>query len=111
MAIDYRSNHFYSLGHSDIWQEDQSRVCDPSQKDKFSEVFVHRDEDTVLRLRQLEQSPVAWIRADTRCFNNVVSLVAEPLRQPLTGASVYQELHGVVTETGARVSPAITVWA
>ena len=61
--------------------------------------------------RLFQQSPIAWVGVEGLCFNNIMSVVAQPLGQPASGASVYQEPHGAVTETGARVSPAITVCA
>ncbi len=83
----------------------------PLQVDEFAEVLVQRDENPVLRSRSFQQSPVAWIRAKCLCFNNVVSVVTQPLRQPSPSASVGEESHRAATETGASVSPDITVWA
>ena len=48
MALDYRPNYFDSLGHSNIGQEDQSRVRNPSQVDQLSKVLVHCDENPVV---------------------------------------------------------------
>ena len=48
VTLDYRSNYFDSLGHSNIGQEYQSRVGNPSQVDQRSKVLVHRDEDPVV---------------------------------------------------------------
>ena len=48
VTLNYRSNYFDSLGHSNIGQQYQSRVGNPSQVDQFSEVLVHRDKDPVL---------------------------------------------------------------
>lgn len=111
VTLDYCANCFDSLEHSNIGQEDQSRVGNSSQVDQFSKVLVHGDENPVFCSCSFQQSPVAWIRAEGLGFNNVMTVVAQPLRQLPTGASVDQESHGAATETGARVSPAITVWA
>ena len=48
VTLDYRSNCFDSLGHSNIGQEYQSRVGNPSQVDQLSEVLVHCDENPVV---------------------------------------------------------------
>ena len=48
VTLDYRANQFDSLGHSNIGQEYQPRMGDPSQVDQLSEVLVHCDEDTVI---------------------------------------------------------------
>ena len=111
VTLDYCANCFNSLGHSNIGQEDQSRVGNSSQVDQSSKVLVHRDENPVICSRSFQQSPVAWIRAEGLGFNNVMTVVAQPLRQLPPGAPVDQEPHRAATETGARVSPAITVWA
>ena len=44
--------------------------------DKFSEVFVYRDEDSILRSRPLQQSPVTGILAEDLCFEYIVPVVA-----------------------------------
>ena len=86
-------------------------MCNSSQVDQSSKVLVHRYQDPVICSRSFQQSPVTWIRAEGPGFNNVMSFVAQPLRQLPPGTSVDHEPHGAATETGARVSPAITVWA
>ena len=48
VTLDYRSNGFDSLGHSNIGQEYQSRVGNPSQIYQLSEVLVHCDENPVV---------------------------------------------------------------
>ena len=111
VTLDHRSNCFDSLGHPNIGQEYQSRMRNPAQIDQLSEILVHGDENPALRSRSFQQSSVAWIRAQAVGFHNVVSVVAQPLRQPAPSASVGKESHCLATETGARVSPAITVWA
>ena len=111
VTLYHRTNGFDSLGYPNIGQEYQSRMRNPAQIDQLSEVLVHGDENPALRSRSFQQSPVAWIRAQGVGFHNVVSVVAQPLRQSAPGAAVGKESHCLATETGARVSPAITVWA
>ena len=111
VTFNYCSNRFDSLRCSNIGQEYQSRVRNPSQVNQLREVLVHSDEDSTICSRLFQQCPVARVRAEGLRFNDIVSVVAQPLGQSASGASVYQEPHGAVTETGARVSPAITVWA
>ena len=62
VTIDYRSNRLDSLGHSDIGQEYQSGVRNPSQVDQLTEVLVHCDENPVIYSRLFQQSPVARVR-------------------------------------------------
>ena len=109
--LDHRSNCFDSLGHPNIGQEYQSRMRNPAQIDQLSEVLVHGDENPALRSRSFQQSSVARVSAKGPSLHDVVSVVAQPLRQPAPSASVGKESHCLATETGARVSPAITVWA
>ena len=111
VTLDHRSNCFDSLGHPNIGQEYQSRMRNPAQINQLSEILVHGDENPALRSRSFQQSSVAWIRAQAVGFHNVVSVVAQPFRQPAPSASVGKESHLPPTETGASVSPDITVWA
>ena len=59
--------------------------------------------------RSISSSIISIRRAEGLCFNNVVSVVPQPLGQPVSGASVYQKPQGPDTDMDARVSPAITV--
>ena len=111
VILNYPSNRFDSLGRSKIGQEYQSRVRKPSQVDQFPEVLVHSDKNPILCRCSFQQCPVAGVWAKTLRFDNVVSVAAQPLRQPSPGTSVDKKSHRLPTETGARVSPAITVWA
>ena len=111
VTLDCRSNCFDSLGHSNIGQEYQSCVGNSSQVDQFSEVLVDRYKNPILCTRSFQQSPVSGVRAEGLRFNNVVSVVTQPLRQPSPSAPVSEESHRPATETGASVSPDITVWA
>ena len=81
------------------------------QVDELSEVLVQRDEHPFLRSRSFQQSPVSRVRAESLRFNYVVPTVAQPLCQPTPSTSVGKESHLLPTETGASVSPDITVWA
>ena len=81
------------------------------QVDELSKVLVYRDEDPVLRPCQFQKSPVPRIRAKGLRFKSVVSDAAKPLSQPASCAPIHDESHDPATETGASVSPAITVWA
>ena len=109
VTIDYRSNRIDSLGYSNIGQEYQSRVGNPSQVDQLSEVLVHCHENPVICSRLFKQCSVARVWSEGLCFNDIVSVVAQPLGQPASSASVYQEPHDSATDTAANVSPDITV--
>ena len=76
VILDYRSNRFDSLGHSNVGQKYQSRVWNSSQVDQFSKVLVHRDENAIIRSRSFQQGPIAWVRAEGSCLNDVMSFVA-----------------------------------
>lgn len=111
MLVDELLDHFDSPGHPNIRQPYQSGVGNSAQVNKLPEVLVQSDEDPVLRLCQLKQSPISRIRVEPLRLSNIVSVAAQPLRQSASGASVYQEPHGSETETAASVSPDMTVWA
>ena len=83
----------------------------PSQVDELTEILVHRDENPVLRTRSFQQCSIARVRAEGMRFHNVVSIAAQPLCQSPPSASISKESHRPLTDTGASVSPAITVWA
>ena len=111
VVVDDCFNQLDPLGHSNLRQEYQSGVGNSAKVDQLSEVFVHGDQNPVFCPRPFQQCPVAGVRAEGLCFNDIVSLGTQPLCQPPPGASVGKESHRPPTETGARVSPAITVCA
>ncbi len=111
VMVDHCSDRLNPVWDTSIGEEDESSVGYPSQIDQFSEILVHRDENPVLCPRSLQQSPVAWVRAEGLPFNNIVAVAAKPFGQLSARTSISEESHCPATETGASVSPAITVWA
>ena len=101
----------YALCGRDVRQPEQAGVRLVVQVNQLTEVGIYRNQDPVCRFRQYQQGPVSRVGAQGPRFNHIVSPSSEPLSQPATGAPVYEEPHGAATETAARVSPAITVWA
>ena len=99
------------LGHPDIWQAYQAGVGCSVQMYEFSEIFIHRDEDPVFRCGLFQQGRVPGVWPQAPGIENVVSAALEPICQSASCAPVHYESHGPVTETGANVSPDITVWA
>jgi hypothetical protein len=98
-------------GIRDVRQAHQAGVGRSVQVDEFSEVFIHRDQAPVFRCGSFQQGRVPGVRPEVPGVENVVSAVAEPLCQSASCAPVHYESHGPVTETGASVSPDMTVWA
>ena len=101
----------YALFGRDVRQPDQPGVRLVVHVNQLTEVGVYRNQYSIRRFRQFQQGSVPRIGAQGPRFNHIMSATSEPLSQPATGAPVYEEPHGAATETGARVSPAITVWA
>ena len=80
-TLNYRSNRLGLLRHTDIGQENQSRVRDSSHVDKPCKALVHGDENPVLCSRSFQQGSIAWVWAEGSRFQNVVSILAQPVRQ------------------------------
>ena len=87
MLVDDLFYQGYSLGHPHFRQADQAGVGECRAGILASEVFVYRDQDPVFRCGPFQ------------------------LCQPAPGAPVYDESHVSATETEAKVSPEMTVWA
>ena len=111
MVVDYLPDQGDSLGHADIRQAYQTTMGNPVQVDEFSEILVYRDQYSIFRFGSFQQGPVSWIWPQGPDVYNVVPVVAKPLRQPAPCAPVYDESQGPKTETGANVSPDMTMWA
>ena len=109
MAIDHLSRQCEALLDRHIRQADQSSVWDVMQINQLPEVRIYCDQNSIFRVCKLQQGPVPRIRAEGLSFEHVMAVIAEPLRQSASGASVYQEPHASATETEASVSPAMTV--
>ena len=111
MPFDDFGSQRYPLFGWDIRQPNQSGVRQVVQVDQLSEVGIYSNQYPVRRFRQFQQGPVPGIRAQGARLDHIMSTILKPLCQPASGAPVYEEPHAVATETGARVSPAITMWA
>lgn len=81
------------------------------QIDEFPKVGIYRDQDSAIGLCSLLQRTVPRIWTQVTCFEGIVPVVAEPLRQTATSTPVYEKSHNCFTETAASVSPAITACA
>ena len=111
MVGDYLLDQCYSLGHADVRQAYQTTMGNPVQVDEFSEILVCRDQYSVFQCGPFQQGSVSRIRPQGPDVDNVVPVVTKPLRQPAPCAPVYDESQGSKTETGANVSPDMTMWA
>ena len=111
VVVDCLFNQGNSLGHPDVRQAYQASVGRSVQVSEFAEVFIHRDQDSVVRCGSVQQGRVPGVRPEVPCVKNVVSAVAEPLCQSASCAPVHDESHGPVIGTGASVSPDMTAWA
>jgi hypothetical protein len=65
---------------------------------------VHRNPNAPFG--QAEQRRIAGIATQGSDLENIVSLAAQPLRQPATGTAVNQETQADVTRTASRLSSA-----
>ena len=79
VLINYLCNDFDPLGRANIGQAYESGVGNAMQIDQFSEIFVYRDEDPVLRCRQFQQNSVSRIRTDGLGFKRVMPVIAKPI--------------------------------
>ena len=111
VAANYLCNDFDPQGHENIGQAYESGVANSMQVNQFSEIFVHRDEDPVLRCCQFQQGPVTRIRAKGLSIKRIMPVIAKPICQTTSGTPIDKKPHPSDTETVASVSPAITAWA
>ena len=111
MAIDHLSRQCEALLDRHIRQADQSSVWDVMQINQLPEVRIYCDQNAIFRVCKFQQGQIPRIRAESSSFEHVMSLVAQPLRQPASRATVYQKPHDPATEMEARVSLAMTACA
>ncbi len=81
------------------------------QVKQLPKIFVYRDQNPILRFRQLQQGPVAGVRANGLGRKRVMPVTAQPIGQTTAGAPINQKAHHSATETVASVSLAMTAWA
>ena len=94
-----------------VWKSDETRVCNTVQVDKRSEVGVNRHENPPFGRSLLQQSTITGIRAEFSGLDDIMTTAAKPVGQALAGAAVNEKSHEFLTETAARVSPAMTARA
>ena len=111
MPFDDFGDQCYALFGRHARQPDQAGVWLVVQVDQLTEVGIYRNQDPIRRFRLFQQGPVPRVGAQGPRFNHIVSTSSEPFSQPATSAPVYDEPQDAATETGASVSPAITVCA
>ena len=111
MAIDHPGRQCEALLRRHVWQAEQSGVWDVMQINQLPEVRIYCDQNSIFRVCKLQQRLIPRIRAESSSFEHVMSVVAEPLRQSASRASIYEKLHDPATETEARVSLAMTACA
>lgn len=76
-----------------------------------AEVGVEGHQDPPLAEGPSQESGVAWVGAEFACLDDVVSFLAEPLRQAPAGAAVDQKLQPPATRTASKRSLAIAARA
>ena len=108
VVINNFRNDFNTPGRTNVGQADESGVGNPVQVNQFSEIFVYRDEDPVIRFSQYKQGPVAGVRSESLSFKRVMPVIAKPIGQTAPGTPIDQKSHDSATETVARVSLAMT---
>ena len=111
MAADNLGDKGNALCSGDVWQANEPCVRDAMKMDQLTEVRVDGDEDSLLRLGEFQDSSVPGISSQRADLDNVVSAIAQVLRQAAPGAPVDEKPHESPTAIVARVSLAITACA
>jgi len=91
-----------------IRQTDQTAVRRALDEEEFPKILVHRHQDTILDGGAVEQNPVSGVGTPLLGFNDIVPLLAQPLRQAPPGATVDEESQRLATRTASRDSSATT---
>lgn len=91
-----------------IRQTDQTTVRSALDEEELPKILVHRHQDTILNGGAVEQNPVSGVRAPLSGFDDVVPLLAQPLRQTPPGTTVDEESQRLATRTASRDSSATT---
>ncbi len=111
MPIEDNVHERDALLSRNIRQPHDSGVRFSRVEHQLPEVLVHGDEDPLLRVGPYQESPISRIGSSLLGFEDVVLLLAKPIRQPPAGAPVDQESHLAATWTASRESFAMTAWA
>ena len=111
MLPDQMGNQSNAAFRGNVWKSDETRVCNAVQVDERSEVGVNRHENPPFGRSLLQQSTITGIRAEFSGLDDIVTAAAKPVGQALAGAAVNEKSHAFLTETAAKVSPAMTARA
>ena len=111
MKADQLGHQCNSPRRRHIGESDQSPMRSLVEKDELPEISVDRHQNSVFRIRTFEQRPIAWVRAKLASFENIVPLLAQPIRELPACAPVDEKPHRSATVTADRVSLAIIACA
>lgn len=75
-----------------IRQSDHAGMLMTGGEDQLAEVLVHRDQDTAFRMSPGEDGRITGIDSTLLRLEDFVPLLAKPVRQPPSGATIDQEL-------------------
>ncbi len=79
--------------------------------DKRPEICVDRNQDPLLFSRYPQQGSIARVGMLLTSVSHVMTLLAQPLREPAAGAAVNEKSHNYETLTASSRSFATTAWA
>lgn len=108
MPVENRAHERDTFLGRDIRQPHDSGVKLSRVKHQLPEILVHGDEDTLLGVRPYQESPISGIGSSLLGFEDIVLLLAKPVRQASAGAPVDEEPHLAATWTASRESFAMT---
>lgn len=111
MVLDQFGGDVDALLRWNVRKPNQPGVRNTMQMNELSEVGIDGDENPTFGSGLLQQGPITRVWTEFSSLDHVVSLAAEPIGQPASGAPVYQEFHRPFTDTAASVSPAMTACA
>ena len=101
----------YAFCCRDVRKANQPTLRRFLKKNESTKVLVHRNNYSALVRCPFKKHAVTRVGFSVTGLGNIVALTAQPLRQHVSRAGVYEELHFLDTCTASSTSCAITARA
>jgi hypothetical protein len=104
VVFQYFGYELYSSVGRYFGKADKPAVRSSFEKNELTEILVHCHQHTVFSRSPTQDNLIARIRTSVPGFNDVMSLLTQPVSQTVAGAPVHEELQLPVTPTASRES-------
>lgn len=111
VTFDNRGHQDNALRCSRVRQTNQPRVSDATQIYQLAKIGVDCDQYSIVRSREFQQCCVSRVWAKESGLNDIVSGIAQPLRETATCTPIDKKSHRPSTEIASSESLAMTAWA